>query len=244
MILVIPSLDIKNGKAVQRIKSAKQFEFYYKELQNQPVELCQLWRSENAKTLHINDLDGDKPNSPNKDIILEIMKSLDIPITLASTSTSIDNCIEYLEKGIFRVSLCHYPLENIEGARNLIKDYSPSRIIFHLVAKNNKVVLMGEGTDYTIPDYIQVLKEIGAERLVYGDVEWTGGEQSVNFEKLENMINLWNNKLSLFCGVPNYSTLHKVTLYEKHNLDSIIISRPLYENCFPCQAIWRLAETY
>jgi phosphoribosylformimino-5-aminoimidazole carboxamide ribotide isomerase len=29
---------------------------------------------------------------------------------------------------------------------------------------------------------------------------------------------------------------------ERYGVDSVILGRPLYENSFPCQALWRLNE--
>ena len=29
---------------------------------------------------------------------------------------------------------------------------------------------------------------------------------------------------------------------EKYGVDSVVIGKPLYENRFPCQALWRLNE--
>jgi len=244
MILVVPSLDIKNGKVVQRIKSPYKFEFFYKELSENPVDLCKLWRSENAKALHINDLDGTNPNSPNKQIILDIIDCFDIgiPIILSSRSTSVDDVIQYLEKGIFRVSLSQIAITEPEIAKNLINEYGSSRITFHAIADNDELLFWGKESGYKLSEFIEILQSIGADRLIYGDKEWIGNNKPVNFEKLLNMAKVSKMHITLFCGIPNYENLKKLTEYEKHGVDSVIISKSLYENNFSCQEIWRRAE--
>ncbi|MGB9701964.1 MAG: HisA/HisF-related TIM barrel protein [Candidatus Kapaibacteriota bacterium] len=243
MILVIPSLDIKNGKVVQRIKAPDKFEFYYKELSENPIDLCMLWRSENAKTLHINDLDGTNPDSPNKQIILDIIECIDIPVILSSRSNSIDELVEYLEKGIFRVSLSQIPITDPDITKKLLKEFGASRITFHAIADNDELLFWGKESGHKLSELIEILQSIGAKRLIYGDKEWIGNNQPVNFEKLKNIAQISKMNISLFCGVPNYITLKKLSEYERFGIDSVIISKSLYENNFPCQEIWRTAET-
>ncbi|MEN6512303.1 MAG: HisA/HisF-related TIM barrel protein [Chloroherpetonaceae bacterium] len=241
MLLVIPSLDLKNGKSVQRIRSDNGNEFYYKELMDHPIEFCKLLRRENAKTLHINDLDGDY-HSPNRDIILEIVNTLDIPITLSSTSNNIEDCKYYLEEGIFRVSICSYAIENPEGAEDLMKQFSSTRVIFHCFVQDDSLIIGGKKSEYKYVDFINLIKLIGGKRLIYGHTDWMGNTRAVNIDKLKEIATLSQMKISLFDGAPNYKILKDLQDHKYLGVDSVIFSASLYENNFPCQAIWRLAE--
>ena len=60
-LLVIPSIDIKNGKCVRTVQGIPELDCY--EYGNNPVEMAKIWRAENSKMLHIVDFDaihGDK----------------------------------------------------------------------------------------------------------------------------------------------------------------------------------------
>jgi phosphoribosylformimino-5-aminoimidazole carboxamide ribonucleotide (ProFAR) isomerase len=241
-MLIIPSIDIKDGKVVNRIKYSDEFDEYYNELSENPIELCKLWRSENAKTLHINDLDG-VPGSPNTKIILDILECLDIPITLSSTSGSIEDCELFLEKGIFRVALCQFLIENPDKAKKMIEIYSPNRIIFYAVSDEESLYLWGRNSGISLEDYFKLLKLVGATRLIFGNINWNESNIKPNFDLLKQIIDKTNLRITLNGGVYNYYHLKELQNFEKFGVDSLIISEPLYGNNFPCQEIWRIAET-
>lgn len=242
-MLIIPSLDIKNGKVVEKINYDKQFDFYYNELSEHPLELCKLLRSENAKTLHINDIDG-TIESPNFIIIQEILNNLDIPITLSSKSGKLEECKLYLENPFLRVALCQFVIENHKIVKELIQEYSSSRIIFYALAKDEDLILWGNESGMRLEEYFKILKEVGATRLIYGNIDWNFENATPNYDIPAKISQETNLKITLYDGVNNYQQLNKVAKLEPFGIDSIIISKPLYKNNFPCQEIWRLAETF
>jgi len=76
-MLVIPVIDIKDGKVVRILEGLKNQTEYYCE---SPVNVAKLFRKENFKTLHITDLDGAiNGEMKNFPLIAGIIKSLDIP---------------------------------------------------------------------------------------------------------------------------------------------------------------------
>ena len=55
MLLIIPAIDIKDGKCVRLVQGEPGTEKIYSD---DPVEMAILWRGENFKALHVVDLDG------------------------------------------------------------------------------------------------------------------------------------------------------------------------------------------
>lgn len=55
MILVIPAIDLRQGKCVRLIKGEAGTEKIYSD---DPVKMAIIWRGENFKALHVVDLDG------------------------------------------------------------------------------------------------------------------------------------------------------------------------------------------
>ena len=55
MILILPAIDIKDGKCVRLVQGEPGTEKIYSD---DPAKMAILWRGENAKTLHVVDLDG------------------------------------------------------------------------------------------------------------------------------------------------------------------------------------------
>lgn len=240
-MLIIPALDIKEGKVVQKIKSDEGFEFLYREIQDDPTNLCKLWRSENARTLFISDLDGE-PNSLTKQRILDIIECMDIPIILSSFSLSMEECEFFLNHGVHRVAICRFAIDHEEDVKYLINKYTASRINFYAIVKDNYITYWGNNTNISLEEYIEKIMILGATRLIYGDVDWIGNMKYADLSKLERVLNIFNGKVTLFCGVPDYMGFQKLNQLNNKRLDSVILSKSLYENNFPCQNLWRMAE--
>lgn len=240
-MLVIPAINIKNGKVVQRLKSEDGFEFIFEELQDDPTSICKLWRTENARTLYISDLDGE-PNSLTKQKIIEILECMDIPIILSSISTSLDECELYLSKGVHRVAICSFAISNENDVKYLIDKYSPYKINFYAIVQDNFITYWGDRTNVSLEEYLEKIQKLGATRLIYGDTEWIENLGYANLEKVQKVLNLFKGNLTLFCGVPNYLGFQRLAQLNNRRLDSVILSKSLYENNFPCQKLWRMAE--
>ena len=77
-MLVIPAIDIKGGQCVRLRQGKFEDETVYF---SDPVKTAQLWRIENAKILHLVDLDGALHGSKdNLKTIEAIVKGIDIPV--------------------------------------------------------------------------------------------------------------------------------------------------------------------
>jgi len=50
-------------------------------------------------------------------------------------------------------------------------------------------------------------------------------------------------KITAAGGISNYGDLKRILDIEHLGIDSVMISRALYENQFPCQRIWREIES-
>src|SRR5690606_18366535 len=80
MTLVIPAIDLRRGQCVRLYQGSYSKETVYFD---DPVKMAKLWRVQNARTLHLVDLDaarGDHDN--NRKQIAAICAALDIPVQL------------------------------------------------------------------------------------------------------------------------------------------------------------------
>ena len=79
-MLVIPVIDIKNGKSVRMIEGLEDKTMFYSD---SPLTMARLFRKENAKCLHITDLDGAFSGEMiNYKMIKEIVDTIGIPVQL------------------------------------------------------------------------------------------------------------------------------------------------------------------
>ena len=91
-MLVIPAIDLRAGRCVRLYQGEYERETIYFE---DPVKMAKLWRVQNAKVLHVVDLDaakGEESGPDNRSVIHAICENLDIPVQLGG---GIRSCLLY-----------------------------------------------------------------------------------------------------------------------------------------------------
>jgi phosphoribosylformimino-5-aminoimidazole carboxamide ribotide isomerase len=99
-MLVIPSVDIRQGKSVRLIEGDPDRLIEY---EGDPVEMSLLWEREGATCLHVVDLDGAFRGEPiNLPIYSEIARSVSIPIEVGGGLRSLSDIEKVLNSGCRR----------------------------------------------------------------------------------------------------------------------------------------------
>lgn len=244
MILLIPSIDLSAGHCARCIVGEPGTENMYSLISDHPFELARLWRRENAKTLHITDLDSmeGRDNAANRNTILEIIRSVDIPVQLLSNFHTTDECWYWLEHGIYRVIVNELIYTDPDGVRALVKEFTPSKIVVGIRAKNGQVVFPTLDKQVSDTEYALFAKELGIKRLIYTDISWEGSLVGPDFEMLRRIAKESGLRVTEAGGIAGPEQLWKVQELHRDGVDSAIVGRALYENRFPCQKIWRQVE--
>ena len=104
-MLIIPAIDIKDGKCVRLTRG----DFSQKKIYlDNPLDMAVIWRKQNAKMLHIVDLDAALTGElVNFEKIREIVNNIDIPVQVGGGIRSIDAVKSYLDVGVGRVAVSY-----------------------------------------------------------------------------------------------------------------------------------------
>ena len=244
MILIIPSIDLEHGHCQRCIQGLPGTESLYSQISDHPYELARLWRRENAKSLHITDHDAMDEHNPtsNTDTILEMVKSVDIPIQLLSSFPTIEQCEFWLEHGVYRIILNEVLLSDFESVKSLVKKYTPSRVVIGIRSNQGKALFPDIEVDITDSELAELAKSAGITRMVYSDIAWEGSLQGPDFTVLKNIGTRTNMRITVGGGVGGPKQLWDLQQLTSIGLDSVIVGRALYENRFPCQRMWRAIE--
>ena len=242
-MLIIPAIDIKDNKCVRIFKGLHETTQYYSE---SPITVAKLFRKENFKTIHITDLDGVRYGEmKNYDTIKKISESVDIPIQLGGGIRNFEIAKKmFNELGVYRIVIGTGAITNPNMLTQLLKDYSSSKIIVGIDEKLNNVVTNGwiNFANITPLDFAKQMESLGVSRIIYQDVTRVGNLSGPNVERLIEISENTNLKITAAGGICNYKDLKKIRDLEIKNIDSVLISRALYENKFPCQILWRDLE--
>jgi len=243
-LLVIPSIDIKNGKCVRVVEGIPELDCH--EYGNDPVEMAMIWRAENAKMLHVVDFDGAHEHSKrNFELVEKICSSVVIPVEFAGGIRNMEDADEIMQTGISRLAINSFAVENRSGFIKLLEKYGPSKIVISLDIKDGELITKGrkERTGISCIDFSKELAEVGINRFIVCDITRNGVMEGPNIELSETIAELTNANVTHAGGIRNKDELYDIQKLVPAGVDSVIVGRALYENRFPCQKLWRVAES-
>jgi phosphoribosylformimino-5-aminoimidazole carboxamide ribotide isomerase len=243
-LLVIPSTDIKDGKTVRVVQGIPELDC--KEYGSDPVEMAKIWRAENAKLLHVVDFDGAWEHSrKNYKIVEEICSSVIIPVEFAGGIRNLDDAKQIMDTGISRLVISTMALENPNEFKKVFETFGPKKIVAGLDIIGNEIITRGRKrkTGISYMEFVKNMAAIGVERFIVTDVERNGMLGGPNLELTKEIALLTEKKVTHSGGVSNKDELIEIQNLMPIGVDSAIVGRAFYENKFPCQRLWRVAES-
>ncbi len=234
MVLIIPTIPIVHGVCAAQIATqAKELHTSDREIYSQsPIDRARLLRKENAKTIHLEFWDSDPWSQASLAIIHDMRLAVDIPFELMISEIPQDICqLEKLfDAGIYRIFL---PLEATTTAIFSLLSHFPARKLFPTFDLSITEEIL---------DALQTQKvcRIALEISTSDCLEWRMIDW-VRLKEVTLMAAKRGIRITALHGVRGYPDLK---LFQEMGiaLDSLVLSRALNENRFPCQLIWREVE--
>jgi phosphoribosylformimino-5-aminoimidazole carboxamide ribonucleotide (ProFAR) isomerase len=244
MILVIPEIELSQGRCITKIKGEKGTESFYTQLTAEPNEFCRLLRRENTKSILITDRDSilKEENSENRKSIIRIKESLDIPINVYINFKSVEGCRFMLDSGIHRIVVDEIVLNDTDGLKRIIDEFSSSRIILRVLVSNRQLLFTEQDFSMNDLEFIKIAKKLGINRILYGDIDWITGNEPEIIPILREIASYSKMHITVLNGVYNAPQLWRINELQQEGIDSVVIGDSLYSNNFPCESIWREIE--
>ncbi len=242
-ILVIPSIDIIDGRTVRIVQGIP--ELGCSDYGNDPVEMAMIWRAENAKCLHVVDFNASWHHShTNENVIRTICESVIIPVELGGGINSFDDAKLAFDQGVARIVIGSLAVDNPKEFEKILNEFTPNKVVAAIDVINDVVATHGRKhlTGLTPEYFARMLRAMGAERYIVTDVRKNGMLTGPNIELSKKIAEVTQRKVTHSGGISGYQDLKRLQTEADGFVDSVIIGRALYENKFPCQKIWRVAE--
>jgi phosphoribosylformimino-5-aminoimidazole carboxamide ribotide isomerase len=242
MLLIFPSIEISRERCVEIVRSEKGVERVYS---IDPVQMAILWRGENAKTLHVVDIDGvEQGEVHNRDIIRQMVEAVDIPIQVGGGLRRYEIIKDLFEIGVYRIVLGTVAVEDPPLVHELIREFGARKIAIYVEGKQGKVWIKGgrEETDLTPIELARRMEKKGVCRFVYSEIEPGKLTKWLNYDSLRELATQTGVRVTAEGGVQGYEDLIRLQELEKFGVDSAIVGKALYENRFACQRLWRMNE--
>jgi phosphoribosylformimino-5-aminoimidazole carboxamide ribotide isomerase len=239
MLLVIPAIDLRGGRCVRLNQGSYAQETVYF---GDPVKMAKLWRVQNARVLHVVDLDAARGGTPeNRQIVKEICAALDIPVQVGGGIRSMEDIETMIEAGVYRVVIGTSAVRNPDLVSEAVDRFGCGRIVVGIDARDGEVRVEGwtEGSGIDAVEMALDMEARGARRVVYTDIARDGTMDGPNLEAYRTLgRHLTKMRITASGGVGDYRDLVALNGLTTDRVDSVIVGRALYENRFPCQQLW------
>ncbi len=179
-MLIIPAIDIKNGKCVRLSQGDMNKETVYSD---DPVAMADRWVEAGARRLHIVDLDGAVNGRPsNADVVHAIAEAHpDVPLQVGGGIRDEDSIQTYLDVGVSFVIIGTRAVTTPHFVSDVCLEF-PGHIIVGLDAKNGKLATNGWSklSHHDANDMAQRFEEEGVAAIIFTDIGRDGMLNNVN----------------------------------------------------------------
>ena len=228
-MLLIPAIDIKQGKCVRLCQGDFDDCKIYSD---SPVAMAKYWQKEGANNLHIVDLDGAKKGSlVNFNIISDIIKELpDLKVQIGGGIRHLLDIEKYIKAGASYVIIGSKAIGDSAFLKSSCLEY-PKNIIVGLDSKDSFVATYGwqKTTSYNIFDIVKQFEDYGVSRIIHTDIAKDGMMQGANFEQTTQLAKNTNIPVIISGGISSMKDIEKLKTCNS-NIIGAIIGKALYEN--------------
>ncbi|MEN6330198.1 MAG: 1-(5-phosphoribosyl)-5-[(5-phosphoribosylamino)methylideneamino]imidazole-4-carboxamide isomerase [Methanobacteriaceae archaeon] len=224
-MMIIPAVDIKNGKCVQLVQGKPGTEQVILE---DPAKIAGEWEDRGARMVHVIDLGGALGESKNLETVKEIRESVSIPIQMGGGIRTKEDALNLLDMGIDKVILGTVAMENHEVVKELSRSFGKERIMVALDSKDSQVVVRGwtEKTDKSAPEMGKIFEKLGAGGILFTNVDYEGLLEGFSLKPLEELLKSVQISVIYSGGV---STLEDVKKLAKTKASGVVIGSALYK---------------
>ena len=224
-MIVIPAVDIKDGRCVRLVEGREGTETTFSE---NPAEAARRWIAEGAEYLHLVDLDGAFKGTPgNFEKVCEIIESSPIPVEFGGGVRDTQTVEHLMEAGVDRVIVGSALVDNREWVEDMFEAF-PMCIAVGIDAREGKVAIHGwkDVTDLDAFDLARECQAAGTAAVVYTDIARDGTLQGANLDAMRQMVEHVNIPVIASGGV---TTIDDVAALAASGCYGCIIGRALYD---------------
>ncbi len=228
-MLLIPAIDIKEGKCVRLRQGLMEDSTVFSD---SPLAMADKWVELGAKRIHLVDLDGAFAGKPaNADVINAIAEKYpDVPIQIGGGIRDEQTIKAYLDAGVQYVIIGTRAANEPEFISEIAPRFAP-HLIIGLDAKDGMVAVDGWAkiTDHNVVDLAKRFENDGVQAIIYTDIARDGMMQGVNLEATQRLAESVTIPIIASGGVTNMQDLIELQKIEGSGISGVITGRAIYE---------------
>jgi phosphoribosylformimino-5-aminoimidazole carboxamide ribotide isomerase len=240
-MLIIPAIDIKDGRCVRLFQGEMDKETVYFE---KPIDAARHWVKEGASFIHIVDLNGAVEGRPVHIKEIEaICRETSLVVQLGGGLRSVEAVQAALDLSVARVVIGTAAYDNQEFLQALCNKF-PGKIVAGIDARSGKVAVKG-WKELTSMDAIELAKRCeadGASRIIYTDISRDGTRKGVNVNETLNVARAVKIPIIASGGVATLDDIRRLKEIERDGVEGVLIGRALYTGAFTLREATSIVE--
>jgi phosphoribosylformimino-5-aminoimidazole carboxamide ribotide isomerase len=241
-MLLIPAIDIKDGKCVRLRQGRMDDVTVYAE---NPLDMAKRWVDAGARRLHLVDLDGALAGNPvNASVVHDIAETFpDIPIQIGGGIRDADTIQAYLDAGVNYVIIGTKAITAPHFVSDVCLEF-PGHIIVGLDAKNGKVATDGWSklSHHDVNDMAKHFEHDGVVSIIFTDIGRDGMMNSVNTEATVELCKHITIPVIASGGITNLDDIRSLSEVAEEGIEGAITGRAIYEGTLDFAEAQKLAD--
>ena len=229
-MLIIPAIDLKDGRCVRLFQGEMDKETVYFE---NPIEAARHWLAEGATFIHVVDLNGAVKGCPVHTKEVEAICRTGLSVELGGGLRSIEAVEAALNLGVSRVVIATAAYNDADFLRTLCKNF-PGKVVVGIDARQGKVAVKG-WKETTSMDAVELAKRCegdGASRIIYTDISRDGTKEGVNVDETLKIAQAVKIPIIASGGVATLDDIHRLIPLEIEGVEGVIVGKALYSGAF------------
>ena len=236
-LIVIPAVDILNGRVVQLVGGKPGTEQI---ILPDPLEVAVNWQRLGAPLVHVIDLDGALGKGGNPTLIKMMLDTLRVPIQVGGGVRSTAMVEQYLDWGAARIIVGTKAISDTNWLEDIC-DAHPDRIILALDVAKGKIQVKGwqESAKLTLEHMFDLIRELPLAAVLHTDVDVEGKAQGINPPEVRSFIEHCPHKVIASGGIKG---MEDIRTLEGLGAYAAVAGIALYTGRLNPNEVWRRSK--
>jgi phosphoribosylformimino-5-aminoimidazole carboxamide ribotide isomerase len=238
-MLIIPAIDILDGKLVRLEKGDYQTQKIYSD---NPFEVAKQFAELGFDFIHIVDLSGSKHGRINSiELLKKIKYDLNVKIEFGGGIRLLDDVIKLIDCGVDKIVIGSISITNKNEFRKIVKEIGSEKIVAAIDSVDGLIKVKGwtEQTNITIENHVDYCLSLNVNTFLCTDIKKDGMLTGPNINLYKNlMVEFPSTKIIASGGI---GRIEDVKELKKQNLYAVVIGKAIYENKINLKELAKLA---
>jgi phosphoribosylformimino-5-aminoimidazole carboxamide ribotide isomerase len=226
-MLVIPAIDLKDGRCVRLRQGDMRAETVYSD---DPVAMARHWEEAGARLLHVVDLDGAVEGEPKNTRWVEgILDAVSVPVQVGGGIRTLAAIRKLMASGASRVVVGTAVLED-SGVLDAACAEFPGRILVGLDVRDGKVATRGWTvlSDRSPTELVRTLSRYALAGIIHTDIAKDGMLEGPNLSSLREIVACSPFPVIASGGISRLADLHAIKALGPR-IEGAIVGKALYD---------------